>query len=74
LHKGELGELGKVYNIGAMNAWNNIDICLATGRPVHDWHDAIDAMKINTKSGRKPVQIFETGIHKTIEWSLHAIK
>lgn len=37
-------------------------------RPGHDMRYAIDATKIQKELGWKPVETFETGIRKTIEW------
>jgi len=39
-------------------------------RPGHDRRYAIDARKIERELGWKPVETFETGIRKTIEWYL----
>lgn len=39
-------------------------------RPGHDRRYAIDAHKIERELGWKPVETFETGIHKTIQWYL----
>jgi dTDP-glucose 4,6-dehydratase len=39
-------------------------------RPGHDQRYAIDAGKIKRDLGWQPVEIFETGIHKTISWYL----
>lgn len=40
-------------------------------RPGHDTRYAIDANKINRDLGWKPLETFETGIKKTIEWYLN---
>jgi dTDP-glucose 4,6-dehydratase len=45
-------------------------ITYVTDRPGHDRRYAIDASKINRELGWKPVETFETGIHKTVEWYL----
>ena len=37
-------------------------------RPGHDWRYAIDAGKIEKELGWRPVETFETGIEKTIQW------
>lgn len=39
-------------------------------RPGHDRRYAIDASKIESDLGWKPVETFETGIKKTVEWYL----
>jgi dTDP-glucose 4,6-dehydratase len=39
-------------------------------RPGHDRRYAIDATKIHTELGWKPVETFETGILKTLQWSI----
>ena len=39
-------------------------------RPGHDMRYAIDASKITRELGWKPLETFETGIRKTIEWYL----
>lgn len=39
-------------------------------RPGHDHRYAIDATKIATELGWKPVETFETGIRKTVQWYL----
>ena len=39
-------------------------------RPGHDRRYAIDARKIETALGWKPVETFETGIRKTVRWYL----
>lgn len=42
-----------------------------TDRPGHDRRYAIDASKIERELGWKPVENFETGLRKTIEWYLN---
>ncbi len=39
-------------------------------RAGHDWRYAIDATKTNNELGYKPVESFESGIKKTVEWYL----
>jgi len=41
-----------------------------TDRPGHDRRYAIDASKINRELGWKPLETFETGIRKTVQWYL----
>src|SRR5450830_122078 len=45
-------------------------ITYVTDRPGHDRRYAIDARKIERELGWRPVEIFETGIRKTVEWYL----
>jgi len=45
-------------------------ISFVTDRPGHDWRYAIDARKISTELGWKPVETFETGIRKSVRWYL----
>ena len=40
-------------------------------RPGHDRRYAIDAMKIKRDLGWEPIEAFETGIRKTVEWNLN---
>jgi dTDP-glucose 4,6-dehydratase len=46
-------------------------IKFVTDRLGHDWRYAIDARRIQTDLGFAPVESFETGIAKTIEWYLN---
>lgn len=45
-------------------------ITYVTDRAGHDRRYAIDATKTNNELGYKPVESFETGIKKTVEWYL----
>ena len=45
-------------------------ITYVTDRPGHDRRYAIDATKIHHELGWKPVETFETGIRKTVQWYL----
>jgi dTDP-glucose 4,6-dehydratase len=45
-------------------------IIFVQDRPGHDLRYAIDATKIKTQLGWKPLESFETGIRKTIKWYL----
>jgi len=45
-------------------------ITFVEDRAGHDWRYAIDATKTNNELGYKPVESFETGIRKTVEWYL----
>ena len=46
-------------------------ITYVSDRPGHDFRYAINSNKIRDKLNWKPIQDFNTGIHKTIEWYLH---
>jgi dTDP-glucose 4,6-dehydratase len=46
-------------------------ITYVTDRPGHDVRYAIDASKIEQELGWKPIESFETGIRKTVEWYLN---
>ena len=39
-------------------------------RPGHDFRYAIDSTRIQNELGWKPLESFETGIEKTIQWYL----
>lgn len=43
-------------------------ITFVTDRPGHDWRYAIDAGKINRLFNWQPLETFETGIVKTVDW------
>lgn len=45
-------------------------ITFVQDRPGHDVRYAIDASKIERELGWKPVETFETGLRKTVEWYL----
>lgn len=45
-------------------------ISFVKDRPGHDRRYAIDASKINSQLGWKPVETFETGLTKTVKWYL----
>ena len=45
-------------------------IAFVADRPGHDRRYAIDARKIASELGWKPVETFETGIRKTVQWYL----
>ncbi len=79
----EKGKAGEVYNIGASNEMQNIQIVklilkylnktddliqYVKDRPGHDKRYAIDSSKIKNELGWKPEFSFEEAIVKTIEW------
>jgi len=43
-------------------------ITFVEDRAGHDWRYAIDATKSNNELGYKPIESFETGINKTVDW------
>lgn len=45
-------------------------IAFVTDRPGHDRRYAIDATRIERELGWRPVETFETGIRKTVQWYL----
>jgi dTDP-glucose 4,6-dehydratase len=45
-------------------------ITFVKDRPGHDRRYAIDARKIERELGWKPLETFESGIHKTVQWYL----
>ena len=45
-------------------------ITFVTDRPGHDLRYAIDASKIQNTLGWKPIETFDTGLHKTVQWYL----
>ncbi|MEN5174312.1 dTDP-glucose 4,6-dehydratase [Acinetobacter higginsii] len=49
-------------------------ITFVKDRPGHDLRYAIDASKIERELGWKPLQTFETGIRKTVEWYLNNLE
>jgi dTDP-glucose 4,6-dehydratase len=50
---------------------NYVDlITFVTDRPGHDLRYAIDASKIEKELGWTPLETFETGLNKTVEWYL----
>lgn len=49
-------------------------ITFVKDRPGHDLRYAIDATKIQNELGWTPVETFETGIRKTVEWYLNNLE
>jgi dTDP-glucose 4,6-dehydratase len=79
-------EPGSVYNIGAGDEIQNIDltkkilaavgageemISYVTDRPGHDRRYAINSSKLREDFGWKPLVSFDGGIRKTVEWYEH---
>ncbi len=79
----ENGNSGAVYNIGARNERRNIDVVQSVldklGKPRsliqfvkdrlgHDRRYAIDPTLIETELGWRPLETWESGLQKTIEW------
>ena len=77
------GRSGSVYNFGARNERRNIDVVhslLSTlgkpqslirfvkDRPGHDRRYAIDPTLAETELGWRPLETWETGLRKTINW------
>lgn len=81
----EKGKAGEVYNIGCENERPNIEIVktiierlgktdklieYVKDRPGHDRRYAIDASKIRSELGWKPLRMFEDALPETIDWYL----
>jgi dTDP-glucose 4,6-dehydratase len=79
----ERGRAGEVYNIGARNERQNLEVVkslldalgkphslikFVTDRPGHDRRYAIDPAKAENELGWKPLVTWEEGLRKTIEW------
>jgi len=79
----ERGEAGDIYNIGARNERRNIEVVesilgalgkpaslirYVKDRPGHDRRYAIDPSKVEQELGWKPVETWESGLAKTIQW------
>ena len=79
------GKIGEVYNIGGHNERTNLEVVqtilrelnkpesliqYVTDRKGHDLRYAIDATKMETELGWKPMYNFDTGIKQTIQWYL----
>jgi dTDP-glucose 4,6-dehydratase len=77
---------GEIYNIGGCNEKANLEVVElilkrldkpkslikhVTDRPGHDRRYAIDASKIISQLGWRPLISFEEGINRTIEWYLN---
>ena len=79
----EKGRSGAVYNIGARNERKNIEVAeslldalgkskslirFVKDRPGHDRRYAIDPTLVETELGWRPLETWESGLKKTIEW------
>ena len=79
----EKGRPGAVYNVGARNERHNIDVVeslldtvgkprslirFVKDRPGHDRRYAIDPTLIESELGWHPLETWETGLQKTIQW------
>jgi dTDP-glucose 4,6-dehydratase len=79
----EKGRSGEIYNIGARNERQNIEVVksildilgkpyslirFVEDRPGHDRRYAIDPTKVETEIGWKPKVKWEEGLKKTIKW------
>ncbi len=79
----EKGRPGAVYNIGARNERRNIDVIesllrelgkdhslirFVKDRPGHDRRYAIDPSLIEAELGWRPLETWQSGLQKTIEW------
>jgi dTDP-glucose 4,6-dehydratase len=79
----EKGESGAVYNIGARNERRNIDVITSVldtlgkphslirfvkDRPGHDRRYAINPSLVETELGWRPLETWESGLQKTVEW------
>ncbi|MEP6922984.1 MAG: dTDP-glucose 4,6-dehydratase [Pyrinomonadaceae bacterium] len=81
----ERGKPGEIYNVGARNEQFNIDVVksildalgkpdslinFVTDRLGHDRRYAIDPSKIEIELNWKPLETWESGLQKTIQWYL----
>jgi dTDP-glucose 4,6-dehydratase len=79
----EKGRPGGVYNVGARNEQQNIDVVqslldtlgkphslirFVKDRPGHDRRYAIDPSLIETELGWRPRETWESGLEKTLDW------
>jgi len=79
----EKGRKGAVYNVGARNERHNIDVVeslldtvgkprslirFVKDRPGHDRRYAIDPTLMESELGWRPLETWETGLQKTIQW------
>jgi dTDP-glucose 4,6-dehydratase len=79
----ERGKAGEVYNFGASEEWQNIDLVKAllrhVGKPEslityvadrlgHDLRYAIDSSKAHNELGWEPMWTFDDGLKQTVDW------
>jgi dTDP-glucose 4,6-dehydratase len=79
----ERGRSGAIYNIGARNVRQNLEVVTSIlqalgkppsliryvkDRPGHDRRYAIDPSRIESELGWRPVETWQTGLAKTIRW------
>jgi dTDP-glucose 4,6-dehydratase len=79
----EKGSPGSLYNIGARNQQRNLDVVASllrklekpsslvrfvSDRPGHDRRYAIDPSLAETELGWRPLETWESGLRKTIDW------
>jgi dTDP-glucose 4,6-dehydratase len=79
----EHGRAGEIYNIGARNERQNIEVIesllgalnkpsslirYVKDRPGHDRRYAIDSSKVERDLGWRPQETWESGLEKTIRW------
>ena len=79
----EKGRPGATYNVGARNERRNLDVARAVldqlgkpaslikfvkDRPGHDRRYAIDPSLAESELGWRPIETWESGLRKTIEW------
>jgi len=77
------GRPGATYNVGARNERRNIDVARSVldqlgkpqslikfvkDRPGHDRRYAIDPSQVESELGWRPIETWETGLRKAIEW------
>ncbi|MBD0370347.1 MAG: dTDP-glucose 4,6-dehydratase [Pyrinomonadaceae bacterium] len=85
----EGGCSGEVYNIGARNQRRNLDVAKAVldalgkphtlirqvkDRPGHDRRYAIDPSKVEQVTAWRPLETWESGLAKTIEWYVEHVE
>ena len=79
----EQGRSGSVYNIGARNERHNLEVIesilealgkpralirFVKDRPGHDRRYAIDPAKVEAELGWQPLETWQSGLEKTINW------
>ncbi|RMI00366.1 dTDP-glucose 4,6-dehydratase [Stutzerimonas nitrititolerans] len=67
------GTLPVGADLSAISSYRQL-ITYVQDRPGHDLRYAIDASKIQRELGWTPVETFETGIRKTVEWYLNNLE